>query len=174
MSRTQTNPDRDVRTIWRHPVLWCAGGALAVTGLLALTGGSAEAEEPSIARGAPVVEMAATHEVRTDPVASIVDRIGSQQFQGSATVMTGRCLRDYDSVEVNELLRRTDLDSLRPVRRGRDWVFLEAPYLPVEDVFGTSFPWEPDSAPGKVLRLRLVEEGGEWKVEHMKVIERRI
>lgn len=118
-------------------------------------------------------EQLTEYSAATDPVTDVLRRIRNADFQGNESVMTGRYLKVFQDEHEPVLLETTDLDQIRLLSRGDGWMFLEAPFTPDEERYGSSFPWDA-SAPHTSVKLRMVmvERDGDWKLEDVKVVTR--
>ncbi len=118
-------------------------------------------------------EQVTEHSAATDPVTDVLRQIRNADFQGNESVMTGRYLKVFQDEHEPVLLDTTDLDQIRLLSRGDGWMFLEAPFTPDEERYGSSFPWDASGPDTSVkLRMVMVERDGHWKLEDVKVVTR--
>ena len=82
----------------------------------------------------------------------LFDRIVTGEFEDKSDVSAGRFLENF--YDKRQLLDSANLDRLLNQRRSVGWVVLEYPSLEQDD---------------QVLRVRLIAEEDEWKVEDVRV-----
>ena len=122
--------------------------------------GPAGRDQPSRPGGTIGSSTSSPAERPPDKAQDLLRQLAEGDYTYRVDIATGRFLRDFDQHWLD--LRDIDRSRVRAVRRGANWARVEAPYDP--------------SQPGKpkgVGQLRLVQQDGVWKVEHVKVILER-
>ena len=99
-----------------------------------------------------------------DPAQELLEAIVDGDFSRRETIACGAFLSEFD--RDREILFGVDLEGMKLLRRGRNWVLAEAPYRssPAHRV-------GPEADRGVVkARVRFVQTGEAWKVENVEVI----